>query len=278
MTVGSYRQFCPVAMAAEVLCTRWTIVLLREFVAGSTRFNELRRGVPRMSPALLSQRLKELEAAGIIAHTASASDRGVLEYQLTASGRELTPIVEAFGVWGQRRIETEVSLQHLDVQLLMWDMRRNLNPKPMPARQSVVHFTYPELPPTRRTWWLLGSVFDRSRIRCRPLRVGRSPDDDRDLDGPRHRTRCGRQPQDDPHRQPPAFIGDADVARPQPLRKRTETRELREAGRTPARRCQANRCGAAIARAEAAQSAARKQTRCPQRKMANVSGSELPTR
>src|SRR3982074_3145298 len=67
MTIGSYRQFCPVAMAAEILCTRWTVVLLRELIAGSTRFNELRRGVPRMSPALLSQRLKELEVAGIIA-------------------------------------------------------------------------------------------------------------------------------------------------------------------------------------------------------------------
>ena len=57
MTQGSYKQFCPVAMAAEVLCRRWTIVLLRELVSGSTRFNDLRRGVPRMSPALLSQRL-----------------------------------------------------------------------------------------------------------------------------------------------------------------------------------------------------------------------------
>ena len=66
MTIGSYKQFCPVAMAAEVLCTRWTIVLLRELIAGSSRFNELRRGVPRMSPALLSQRLKDLELAGII--------------------------------------------------------------------------------------------------------------------------------------------------------------------------------------------------------------------
>src|SRR3979490_2088464 len=64
MTQGSYKQFCPVAMAAEILCTRWTVLLLRELVAGSTRFNDLRRGVPRMSPALLSQRLKELESAG----------------------------------------------------------------------------------------------------------------------------------------------------------------------------------------------------------------------
>src|SRR5213082_3391786 len=100
MTQGSYKQFCPVAMAAEILCTRWTVVLLRELVAGSTRFNELRRGVPRMSPALLSQRLKELEVAGIVTRK-SGSERGVFEYQLTTAGRELGPIVEAFGVWGQ---------------------------------------------------------------------------------------------------------------------------------------------------------------------------------
>lgn len=155
MTTGSYRQFCPVAMAAEILCTRWTVVLLRELIAGSTRFNDLRRGVPRMSPALLSQRLKDLEAAGILARVASASDRGAFEYQLTAAGRELRPIVEAFGIWGQRRIEAELSLQHLDVQLLMWDMHRNLDTKPMPARRSVVQFAYPKLPAAQRLWWLI---------------------------------------------------------------------------------------------------------------------------
>jgi DNA-binding HxlR family transcriptional regulator len=155
MTIGSYRQFCPVAMAAEILCTRWTVVLLRELIAGSTRFNELRRGVPRMSPALLSQRLKELEAAGIVARKSPGRDRGVSEYQLTAAGRELEPIVVAFGVWGQRRIESHLSLQHLDVQLLMWDMRRNLNTTPMPAKRSVVQFAYPELPVPQRCWWLI---------------------------------------------------------------------------------------------------------------------------
>ena len=155
MTIGSYRQFCPVAMAAEILCTRWTVVLLRELIAGSTRFNELRRGVPRMSPALLSQRLKDLETAGIVVRIASPSDRGASEYQLTAAGRELAPIVEAFGIWGQRRIEADLSLQHLDAQLLMWDMRRNLNTTPMPPHRSVVQFAYPELPAAQRLWWLI---------------------------------------------------------------------------------------------------------------------------
>jgi DNA-binding HxlR family transcriptional regulator len=155
MTQGSYQQFCPVAMAAEILCTRWTVVVLRELVAGSTRFNDLRRGVPRMSPALLSQRLKDLETAGVLCRVASEKDAGVLEYHLTESGRELEPLVSAFGVWGQRWIETEPSLRHLDVSLLMWDMRRGLVTEPMPRRRTVIQFRYPELSAVQRTWWLI---------------------------------------------------------------------------------------------------------------------------
>ena len=75
MGTPGYKQFCPVAMAAEILCTRWTLVLMRELVAGSTRFNDLRRGVPKMSPTLLSQRLKELERAGIVERRESRTER-----------------------------------------------------------------------------------------------------------------------------------------------------------------------------------------------------------
>ena len=155
MAQGSYRQFCPVAMAAEILCTRWTVLVLRELVAGSKRFNDLRRGLPRMSPALLSQRLKELEAANVISRNPSASEPGVFEYHLTAAGRELEPVVQGFGIWGQRWIDAELSLQHLDAPLLMWDIRRNINPDPMPGRRVVVQFQYRDLPANQRSWWLL---------------------------------------------------------------------------------------------------------------------------
>src|SRR5215813_7088814 len=131
MAQGSYKQFCPVAMAAEILCTRWTILVIRELIAGSTRFNDLRRGVPRMSPALLSKRLKELEEAGIVRRVASPVESGVLEYHLTRSGKELGAVVESVGVWGQRWIQASLSLKKLDPSLLMWDMRRNLDPTPM---------------------------------------------------------------------------------------------------------------------------------------------------
>ncbi len=155
MTQGSYRQFCPVAMAAEVLCKRWTVVLLREMMAGSVRFNDLRRGVRRMSPALLSQRLKDLEQAGVVSRVKTKGELDLFEYHLTPAGHELQPIIEGFGVWGQRWVDSKMSLQNLDPQLLMWDMRRNLDPTPMPKRRSTIQFLYPELPPTQRAWWLI---------------------------------------------------------------------------------------------------------------------------
>jgi DNA-binding HxlR family transcriptional regulator len=153
MTNASYKQFCPVAMAAEILCTRWTVVLLRELLAGSTRFNELRRGIPRLSPALLSQRLKDLEGAGVVIRKAGRGEAS--EYLLTDAGRELQPLIEAFGAWGQRWIDTDVSLQNLDVSLLMWDMRRRLNPGPIGPRRAVIQFHYADLPAPRRSWWLV---------------------------------------------------------------------------------------------------------------------------
>ncbi|MGZ8281713.1 MAG: winged helix-turn-helix transcriptional regulator [Allosphingosinicella sp.] len=151
----SYSQFCPVAMAAEVLCTRWTILVVREMIAGTTRFNDLRRGVPRMSPALLSQRLKDLEAAGIVRRMPSPTEAGLHEYGLTEAGLELAPLVEGFGIWGQRWVGADLSLQKLDAQLLMWDMRRNLVPEPMPPGRRILQFRFPEQPPRDRCWWLI---------------------------------------------------------------------------------------------------------------------------
>jgi DNA-binding HxlR family transcriptional regulator len=151
---SSYGQFCPVAMAAELICTRWTPLVLRELLAGSTRFNDLRKGVPRMSPALLSRRLKELEEAGIIERRGEPPSGG-RDYHLTQAGRDLWPVVEALGIWGQRWLETRVSLRNLDPSLLMWDMRRNLDPTPMPARRSTIQFLYPELQPSQQNWWLV---------------------------------------------------------------------------------------------------------------------------
>lgn len=155
MTNASYKQFCPVAMAAETLCTRWAVLLVRELVAGSTRFNELRRGVPRMSPALLSKRLRELETAGILVRERLSRDPDIHEYRLTQAGRDLRPVIEAIGIWGQRWVESEPSLDNLDPELLMWDMRRNLDATPLPKVRTVIEFIYPELPDSQGKWWLV---------------------------------------------------------------------------------------------------------------------------
>jgi DNA-binding HxlR family transcriptional regulator len=157
--VGGYGQFCPLAMAAEVLCTRWTMLILREMCAGSTRFNELRKGVPLMSPTLLSKRLRELENYGVIQRMRTA-EPGAFDYRLTAAGQDLQSIVFGMGTWGQRWVETQSSLKNLDPSLLMWDMRRNLNPTPMPHKRCVVQFLYPELANKQRYWL----VVDRGAV------------------------------------------------------------------------------------------------------------------
>ena len=150
---ASYGQFCPVAMAAEIVCSRWTALVLRELLAGSTRFNDLRRGVPRMSPTLLSKRLKELEESGVIVAVPTAQ-AGVVDYRLTDAGEELRGVVESLGIWGQRWVESSLTLKNLDPSLLMWDMRRNLKIDPLPARRCTIKFTYPELSAARQSWWL----------------------------------------------------------------------------------------------------------------------------
>jgi len=150
---GSYGQFCPVSMASEILCSRWTTLVVRELLCGSTRFTELRRGVPKMSPALLSKRLKELQQAGVI--VASRKPSGSLEYRLSEAGEELRPIIMGLGNWAQRWMESRLTLKNLDPSLLMWDMRRSVNTGLLPEKRCTIQFLYSELPQAQKRWWLV---------------------------------------------------------------------------------------------------------------------------
>jgi DNA-binding HxlR family transcriptional regulator len=114
-----YGQFCPVAKASEIIAERWTPLVLRELLCGSQRFNDIRRGVPLMSPSLLSQRLKELEWAGVIERRATPEDRG-WEYCLTEAGESLRPIVEMLGFWGDRFARSQMRGDDLDPGLYWW--------------------------------------------------------------------------------------------------------------------------------------------------------------
>lgn len=121
----SFGQFCPLAQASQLLCERWTLLVVRELIAGSTRFNELQKGVPLMSPTLLSSRLKQLCDAGVVTKSGAG---GKASYELTEAGLELAPIVKLLGAWGHRWVQTSLVVEDLDASLLMWDMRRSVNP------------------------------------------------------------------------------------------------------------------------------------------------------
>lgn len=149
-----YGQFCPVALASEVLTRRWTPLVVRELLCGSTRFNELRRGVPRMSPSLLSKRLDELQEAGVVVR------RGVPgaehdEYHLTRAGEELRPVVEAMGTWGKRWVSGDLGDDELDVELLMWDMHRRIDANEAPGGRTVVRFSFRDQPEDHRDYWIV---------------------------------------------------------------------------------------------------------------------------
>lgn len=145
-----YGQFCPVAKAMEVLDERWTLLVVRELLSGSSHFNELRRGNPKMSPALLSKRLRTLERAAVVERRDVA---GKISYHLTESGRELGPIVEALGGWGSRWIG-ELGDHDLDPHLLMWDMQRTIPVQEWPRCRTVVAFRFHEVEAKASRWWI----------------------------------------------------------------------------------------------------------------------------
>ena len=150
-----YGQYCPIAKALELLAERWTLLIVRELLMGSTRFNDLRRGVPLAAPSMLSQRLKDLAAAGIVERK-SRSDERSYEYRLTDAGQELRPLVLQLGTWGQRWYRSRMSEEDLDASFLMWDIRRNVRTQNLPReRRVVILFEFPDARKGMRSWWLV---------------------------------------------------------------------------------------------------------------------------
>lgn len=149
--MSSYGQFCPVAKAMDLLDERWTLLVIRELLSGSTRFNELRRGVPRMSPALLTKRLRSLERADVVRRVGTGS---ATRYELSASGEDLRDIVEALGSWGVRWIG-DLGDEDLDPHLLMWDLRRTIAIDAWPRTRTVVEFAFSGVAPGDSHWWLV---------------------------------------------------------------------------------------------------------------------------
>ena len=152
-----YGQFCPVAVASEIFAERWTPLILRELFAGSARFNDIRRGVPLISRTLLAQRLRQLEDAGVIVSAPLEAGRG-REYRLTRAGEEFREVVDRLGAWGQRWVPAKFDAGNLDVGVLMWNVRRNIDRARLPDRRVVVRFDFRAVPSRCRgmaTWWLI---------------------------------------------------------------------------------------------------------------------------
>jgi len=150
----TYGQYCPVARAAEILNERWTLLIMSDILDGARRFNEIRNGVPRMSPTLLSKRLKNLEACDLIVRR-SASESGPIEYLPTPAGLEVRPIIELYGIWGQRWVRNRLGDDEIDVNLLMWYLRGGIDRHHFPQRRSVVCFKFTDRPRlSKGDWWV----------------------------------------------------------------------------------------------------------------------------
>jgi DNA-binding HxlR family transcriptional regulator len=148
-----YGQFCTVARGAEVFGELWTPLVVRELLCGSRRFNDIRRGVPRMSQTLLAKRLRKLEGIGVVERKRGAEG---WEYHLTQAGEELRPIVLTMGHWGARWIGSRLKKAQLDAGFLMWDIRRFARLDEFPrGRRTVIHFRFNDARVGERLWWLV---------------------------------------------------------------------------------------------------------------------------
>ncbi len=112
-----YGQICPVSKAAELLGERWTLLIIRELVLGTTRFNDFQRALSQISPTLLTKRLNQLEEAGLVVRKTMPNQRRI-EYHPTAASKELKPIILGLGEWGMRWARGQMNDDELDVEML----------------------------------------------------------------------------------------------------------------------------------------------------------------
>lgn len=150
-------QLCPLTKATEILGKRWTLLVIQQLLTGATRFNEIRRGVPLMSPSLLSQRLQHLEREGLVMREALNSGH---RYSLTEAGRELAPIVNRLSRWGERWVVGQVDPTRPEVTALMWAIRRRVDPSAFGTARVTVQFEFTDQPQSKRFWWLVNEDSD----------------------------------------------------------------------------------------------------------------------
>lgn len=149
-----YGQFCPIAKAAELFCERWTALVIRNLGAGAERFNEIHRGVPHMSATLLTRRLRQLEAEGLVLRRRGRSGKS-WTYHLTEAGAEFLPLVGALAVWGQRWTRRELADGELDLGLLIWGLEYSVDPAAFGPGRHVLRLEVTDQPARKRLYWFV---------------------------------------------------------------------------------------------------------------------------
>lgn len=149
----SYGQFCPMALACEIVGERWTPLVLRELLCGRKRFNDIQRGVPRMSPTLLAKRLRTLEDAALLERRVGRSG---IEYTLTDAGAALAPVLKGLAVWGKTWLPATLSHIEPDPDLILWDLHRRVDLDRMPDKHTVICFDFTDQPKKKRYRWIMG--------------------------------------------------------------------------------------------------------------------------
>lgn len=149
-----YGQFCPIAKAAEIFCERWTALVIRNLGAGAERFNDIHRGVPHMSPTLLTRRLRQLESEGLVVRRRSDAGNS-WTYHLTEAGAEFLPMVGALAVWGNKWTRRELTEGELDLGLLIWGLEYSVNPAAFGPGRHVLRLDVTDQPINKRVYWFV---------------------------------------------------------------------------------------------------------------------------
>ena len=148
---NGYGQYCPLALATELLGQRWSILVISRLLDGCTTFSEIQRGVPRISPSMLSKRLEEFEHAGLIRRT---TRKGGTAYQLTEAGKDLDGIIMDLAIWGQKWAR-DMTMDDLDPAFLAWSMHTRVDPSVFGEGRTVIEFEFSGTPRGTDTFWLV---------------------------------------------------------------------------------------------------------------------------
>ena len=154
MTTKPFGLYCPTSKACEVLLPRWTIQILGELWGGSTRFNEIKRGLPGISPTLLTKRMKKMQDNGLLERLVDTAT-GSIDYIRTEKAAELDTVLIELAKWAQRHVKAQIALEDRDADLLMWNIRRQVAVEELPLRRNVIRFNFSDAISPASTYWLI---------------------------------------------------------------------------------------------------------------------------